>query len=93
MVNSSWTQSHIKKLWRIPNCTKQVYPPCDTSALQVLPLERLVGRPKIMSVAQFRPEKAHSLQLGERLLNLKNKAAILKNRWGCRIPQEFKGLW
>lgn len=35
LVNSSWTQSHIEKLWRIPDRTKRVYPPCDTSGLQV----------------------------------------------------------
>lgn len=35
MVNSSWTQSHIEKLWRIPDRIKRVYPPCDTSGLQV----------------------------------------------------------
>ncbi|KAL1086819.1 hypothetical protein V6Z11_D08G140700 [Gossypium hirsutum] len=63
MVNSSWTQSHIEKLWGIPKSIKRVYPPCDTSGLQALPLERSVETPKIISVAQFRPEKAHSLQL------------------------------
>lgn len=63
MVNSSWTRSHIEKLWKIPDRTKRVYPPCDTSGLQVLPLERPAKPPKIISVAQFRPEKAHTLQL------------------------------
>ncbi|PPE01340.1 hypothetical protein GOBAR_DD01666 [Gossypium barbadense] len=46
MVNSSWTQSHIEKLWGIPNCIKRA-----------LPLERSVETLKIISVAQFRPEK------------------------------------
>ncbi|CAH9125264.1 unnamed protein product [Cuscuta epithymum] len=63
MVNSSWTQSHIEKLWGITSRTRRVYPPCDTSGLQVLPLERQMDCPKIISVAQFRPEKAHPLQL------------------------------
>ncbi|KAJ4720094.1 GDP-Man:Man(3)GlcNAc(2)-PP-Dol alpha-1,2-mannosyltransferase [Melia azedarach] len=63
IVNSSWTQSHIEKLWRIPDRIKRVYPPCDTSGLQVLPLERPTESPAIISVAQFRPEKAHPLQL------------------------------
>jgi alpha-1,2-mannosyltransferase len=63
MVNSSWTQSHIEKLWKIPDRIKRVYPPCDTSGLQVLPLERQLIPPRIISVAQFRPEKAHTLQL------------------------------
>ncbi|KAA8534057.1 hypothetical protein F0562_031750 [Nyssa sinensis] len=63
MVNSSWTQSHIVKLWGIPDRIKRVYPPCDTSGLQMLPLERPMKTPTIISVAQFRPEKAHTLQL------------------------------
>lgn len=63
MVNSSWTRSHIEKLWNIPGQIKRVYPPCDTSALQVLPLARPTETPIIISVAQFRPEKAHILQL------------------------------
>ncbi|PIN02454.1 Glycosyltransferase [Handroanthus impetiginosus] len=63
MVNSSWTQSHIQKLWGIPDRIKRVYPPCDTSGLQMLPLERSMEPVKIISVAQFRPEKAHPLQL------------------------------
>ncbi|KQJ86114.1 GDP-Man:Man(3)GlcNAc(2)-PP-Dol alpha-1,2-mannosyltransferase isoform X2 [Brachypodium distachyon] len=63
MVNSSWTRSHIVNIWKIPECTKRVYPPCDTSALQMLPLERSTMPPILISVAQFRPEKAHGLQL------------------------------
>lgn len=63
MVNSSWTKAHIEKLWGVPDRIKRVYPPCDTSGLQVLPLERSAEIPVIISVAQFRPEKAHNLQL------------------------------
>ncbi|CAL4905575.1 unnamed protein product [Urochloa decumbens] len=63
MVNSSWTKSHIVNIWKIPERTKRVYPPCDTSALQMLPLERSTTPPVFISVAQFRPEKAHGLQL------------------------------
>ncbi|CAN6329629.1 unnamed protein product [Urochloa humidicola] len=63
MVNSSWTKSHIVNIWKIPERTKRVYPPCDTSALQMLPLERSTTPPVLISVAQFRPEKAHVLQL------------------------------
>ncbi|KAJ1257848.1 hypothetical protein BS78_10G027800 [Paspalum vaginatum] len=63
MVNSTWTRSHIVNIWKIPERTKRVYPPCDTSALQMLPLERSTIPPILISVAQFRPEKAHGLQL------------------------------
>lgn len=40
------------------------YPPCDTSTLRMLPLApRPVGLALILSIAQFRPEKDHDLQL------------------------------
>ncbi|KAI3458523.1 hypothetical protein Pfo_015186 [Paulownia fortunei] len=77
MVNSSWTQSHIQKLWGIPARIKRIYPPCDTSGLQVLPLERSTEPIKIISVAQFRPEKAHLLQLEAFAVAIKNLDADL----------------
>ncbi|KAI3971928.1 hypothetical protein MKX01_030129 [Papaver californicum] len=63
MVNSSWTQAHIMKLWGMPRRTKRIYPPCDTKGLQELTLGRPINMPAIISVAQFRPEKAHTFQL------------------------------
>ncbi|KAK9811429.1 hypothetical protein WJX72_003813 [[Myrmecia] bisecta] len=63
MVNSSWTQAHIRQLWwRIPP-PRRVFPPCDTTALQALPLDRKLKRLYLVSVAQFRPEKNQQLQL------------------------------
>ncbi|KAI9007038.1 hypothetical protein CLU79DRAFT_778985 [Phycomyces nitens] len=59
MVNSTWTKGHIDQLW---NTNAQiVYPPCDTDRLNELPLQDRL--PMIVSVAQFRPEKDHSMQL------------------------------
>lgn len=59
MVNSTWTKGHIDQLWHTKS--EIVYPPCDTERLNALPLK---GRKSmIISVAQFRPEKDHSLQL------------------------------
>ncbi|KAJ2413276.1 asparagine-linked glycosylation protein [Coemansia sp. IMI 209128] len=61
MTNSSWTQNHIVQLFGKPQMTKVVYPPCDTLVLAEFPL---VGRqPLVMSLAQFRPEKNHRLQI------------------------------
>jgi alpha-1,2-mannosyltransferase len=58
-VNSTWTKGHIDQLWHTK--AEIVYPPCDTERLNALPLK---GRKlMIVSVAQFRPEKDHSLQL------------------------------
>ncbi|KAG9291419.1 hypothetical protein G9A89_021837 [Geosiphon pyriformis] len=59
MVNSTWTKGHIDQLWRIKS--RIVYPPCDTHELCRTELE---GRESIIvSVAQFRPEKDHHLQI------------------------------
>lgn len=64
MVNGSWTEEHINSLWNRPLSTYKVYPPCDTSDFQKLPLERPKNKTmKIVSLAQFRPEKDHPLQL------------------------------
>jgi len=64
MVNSSWTEDHINTLWKRPLSTYKVYPPCDTFDLQCLPLDRHKNKSvKIISLAQFRPEKDHPLQL------------------------------
>ena len=62
MVNSNWTRAHIEALWRrCPAPPAVVFPPCDTATLARQPLEP--REPLIVSVAQFRPEKDHSLQL------------------------------
>lgn len=61
MVNSSWTLNHINNLWKIPNRTHILFPPCNTTMLQKLPL-----RPRdtvVISIGQFRPEKDHMLQI------------------------------
>ncbi|KAJ2005014.1 asparagine-linked glycosylation protein [Coemansia thaxteri] len=61
MTNSSWTQDHLVKLFRMPKMTKVVYPPCDTKAFSEFPLSP--RQPLVMSLAQFRPEKNHKLQI------------------------------
>ncbi|KAF7214992.1 GDP-Man:Man(3)GlcNAc(2)-PP-Dol alpha-1,2-mannosyltransferase [Nothobranchius furzeri] len=65
MVNSFWTLDHILSLWRSPNRTSVVYPPCDVGAFQDIPLEEEGDRKchSIISVGQFRPEKDHRLQI------------------------------
>ena len=67
MVNSTWTRNHINAIWKVPQKTALVYPPCDTKSLQELYMDsndsgKLIPK-QIISVAQFRPEKNHMLQL------------------------------
>lgn len=78
MVNSTWTKQHVAKLWwygqQPPagehNGTRSlalVYPPCNTSELLAMPLAPTVpaggGKRIVLSIAQFRPEKDHMLQI------------------------------
>ncbi|CAK9815266.1 GDP-Man:Man(3)GlcNAc(2)-PP-Dol alpha-1,2-mannosyltransferase [Anthophora quadrimaculata] len=66
MVNSSWTEEHINSIWKCPLKTHKIYPPCDVKHLISLPLlsdEEKSNTIRIVSVAQFRPEKNHPLML------------------------------
>ncbi|XP_068165625.1 GDP-Man:Man(3)GlcNAc(2)-PP-Dol alpha-1,2-mannosyltransferase [Antennarius striatus] len=65
MVNSSWTLEHILSLWRAPNRTLVVYPPCDVTAFLDIPMEEDGDKKchSIVSIGQFRPEKDHQLQI------------------------------
>lgn len=64
MVNSSWTEEHINTIWKCPLKTHRIYPPCDIEGLVSLPLltndDDVI---RIVSVAQFRPEKNHPLMI------------------------------
>jgi alpha-1,2-mannosyltransferase len=74
LVNSSWTQNHINKLWKIPEITFKVYPPCDVNEFKSVPQpvdDSTKPGYRIVSVAQFRPEKNHALQI-QALDKLKN---------------------
>lgn len=62
MVNSSWTKNHINQLWKRPNKTNLVYPPCNVEDFKKLKLKDR-KQLQIISISQFRPEKNHMLQL------------------------------
>ena len=65
MVNSSWTEGHIQQIWSATDRTHVVYPPCDTKQFLRIPLTDKSTKTiqSIVSVAQFRPEKDHPLQI------------------------------
>lgn len=60
MTNSTWTNNHIKSLWK--RTSRIVYPPCNVGGLMSSKGSRQ-RQPWIVSVGQFRPEKDHPLQL------------------------------
>ncbi len=64
--NSSWTQGHIERIWKLPSRSIHlVYPPCDVKQFLSMSLvnddEQILKT--IVSVGQFRPEKDHELQI------------------------------
>lgn len=64
IANSSWTAGHLSELWGVKIAT--VFPPCNTEARQHLPLIPKGAKARarsVISIAQFRPEKDHPLQL------------------------------
>ncbi|KAK8130742.1 hypothetical protein PG999_003122 [Apiospora kogelbergensis] len=74
MTNSTWTQDHIQKLWgpRRQNRKQNhpiavVYPPCAVSELaaqiEVDPKSEKRREKVLLYIAQFRPEKNHTLIL------------------------------
>lgn len=94
MVNSTWTHGHISKIWG-PKRLYIVYPPCDTSAFQHLPLRRNLDEFRIVSIGQFRPEKDHKLQLGilkeflGHLEEKERKAVVLVMIGSCRNKEDM----
>ncbi|KAA8493960.1 GDP-Man:Man(3)GlcNAc(2)-PP-Dol alpha-1,2-mannosyltransferase [Porphyridium purpureum] len=63
MVNSSWTRSHISSLWSgSRRKISLVFPPIDTKPLLAFGMDKR-DPALIVSVAQFRPEKNHALQI------------------------------
>jgi alpha-1,2-mannosyltransferase len=63
MVNSSWTLNHINSLWSLQQRTTVVYPPCDVEKFILLSSQERDNNFYVASLAQFRPEKNHQLQL------------------------------
>ncbi|OQR68872.1 GDP-Man:Man(3)GlcNAc(2)-PP-Dol alpha-1 [Tropilaelaps mercedesae] len=62
MVNSSWTQGHIWEIWGAP--CHLLYPPCSVEEFCSLPSTADPAKEfRIVSLAQFRPEKNHVAQL------------------------------
>ena len=59
LANSTWTRGHIAQVWGRDATLS--YPPCG--AMQSLPPRREGDSVIVMSLAQFRPEKNHALQL------------------------------
>ena len=103
-VNSTWTKNHLISLLGESDRIRLLYPPCDTTSLISLPLTGAQrDSHKILSLAQFRPEKLHSLQLCtlSHLFNLHPSyrssvtltlAGSVRNKEDSRRVEELKEL-
>ncbi|ELR14454.1 asparagine-linked glycosylation 11 (alpha-1,2-mannosyltransferase) family protein [Acanthamoeba castellanii str. Neff] len=86
MVNSSWTEAHIRSLWRIPS-----------RFFQEIELDVAQRNNVIMSLAQFREEKDHKLQV-RAFARLLQSPTFTRHAWadsvrlllvgGCRGPAD-----
>lgn len=95
MVNSSWTQNHINSLWKLKSHV--VYPPCDVESFKSIRSPKTASNTheslNIISIAQFRPEKNHQLQIEAFDLFLNKTGAHgskLTLYGGCRDAEDKK---
>ncbi|KAB0800124.1 hypothetical protein PPYR_06384 [Photinus pyralis] len=62
LVNSTFTLEHLNNIWSQP--LHLVYPPCEVDHLKKIQRgNKHLQKIRILSLAQFRPEKDHPLQL------------------------------
>jgi len=97
MVNSSWTEEHIKSLWsKREDEVSKVFPPCDTTHLTKVQGARNNDQVRILSLGQFRPEKDHALQI-KAMFELRQ--ILVEEDWnrvklviigGCRGQDDWK---
>jgi alpha-1,2-mannosyltransferase len=94
-ANSTWTREHMDELWNKKHKIQTIYPPCDTSDfINRISLDNSKRSNMMISFAQFRPEKQHSLQLKiwKRVLESPNcpKDAKFVMIGTCRGPDDEK---
>ncbi len=61
MANSSWTGNHLRNLWGRVQTIQVVFPPVSVSGFDKMPLGNRES--VIVSIGQYRPEKAQNLQI------------------------------
>lgn len=68
-TNGSWTFNHMSRIWSLNQSLgrtiEKLYPPCSTESLINQELTTAPREEKLLYIAQFRPEKRHSLVLEE----------------------------
>ncbi|KAL9596902.1 MAG: hypothetical protein Q9179_004466, partial [Wetmoreana sp. 5 TL-2023] len=96
MTNSSWTASHIRTLWgpartarRKPHPVTVVFPPVAVDeivrSIPLSPESEKERHPTILCIAQFRPEKNHTLLLRSFARFLASATIPPKEKEKCRL--------
>jgi len=96
IVNSTWTHGHICSIWKVPDKTRIVYPPCNVQEFLKIPLENDMDKKQhnVVSIGQFRPEKDHPLQINSfaKFLDLVSDSDKKRHKLvlvgGCRNDQD-----
>lgn len=83
MVNSSWTEDHINKIWNVPLKTYKVHPPCNVKKFLDISVESDPELYRIIAVAQFRPEKNHPLMIR----SFRNLMDLLTNQEKSKVTK------
>lgn len=101
-ANGTWTYNHIRSIWRLNKSVSILYPPCTSESLASDEKEAvLITKERtnaMIYIAQFRPEKRHSLILSEYskfLHKLPAKAPHMPHvvlLGSCRTPTDVKTL-
>jgi alpha-1,2-mannosyltransferase len=95
MTNSSWTNDHIRSIWRRGDTTV-VFPPCGIARfVEAIPsIAAATRQDVIVSVGQFRPEKDHPLQVAAFATAVKRKllppGTLLYLIGGCRDSNDHR---
>eukprot|EP01132_Coremiostelium_polycephalum_P009088 gene9088-11138_t len=86
MVNGTWTGNHIQAIWKkkLKENLFILYPPVDVESRKELPLNWMGRKNWVLSIAQFRPEKDHQLQL-RTMHQLFQKYPIHKDKFNTKL--------
>ena len=86
MVNSNWTKNHIQSLWIFTRVKPQVlFPPCEVSGFMAAKGKEVKRRDVglMISIAQFRPEKNHKLQISAFAKLIEKTEGRILTRYPC----------
>lgn len=99
LTNGTWTNNHIKSIWKFNKIIETLYPPCGDDLGSDLLKKTSERENSMIYVAQFRPEKRHDLILQQysKFLTENKKLPLAKIPkliflGSCRTPSDTSTL-